>query len=66
MKWVLIVWVAMTTADGHELTVKKAEIYYPSQQACVDAVFAIEQNYEDKTADGYAYTIQCKGVDDEE
>jgi hypothetical protein len=59
MKWVLIVWTLWAVDGEVTIPVKKAEVYYPSEQACKEAMFAIERMYTEYTKDGYGYTIKC-------
>ena len=63
MKWVLIVWTTWIVDGGPSIPVKSAEIYYSTQQACLDAMFEVEKTYLPYTKDGLSYTIQCKERD---
>ena len=55
MKWILIMWVVW-----NGIPAKHMEIYYPTEQSCLDAMEVLIERYEASKNAPRAYTIQCR------
>lgn len=61
MRWILIMWAVW----GPDVPVKVMEFYYPTEQACLDAMEQVIDRYSNVEHDQYGYTLQCRPNDDE-